>query len=577
MSKWRQRLAEKREDLRRNLERLCVELDAGDWDLAERLAKGERASLADADADLATVVGAVRHSANAVLSGQRPASKVVSTIDALCTKYGVDFVEPAELPALHRCGDAQGVRTANKHLLTLPATTAQPMALAQAEQGYVGTPIRAGRVYKEPTGKYQAFTVRGSSGNPGLFEEYWASETQIYDAVHGHISGLVSGTWKLKPPKYLARSDRDAMQEFCDYHTARFRQTRCMEGRARTLIQHAGSMIPIGFALFEPVLAKDAGGRWYLKRCGFREQASVDKWYTTERGDMLQGVEFRTSGDDAQTYTLQRTLDPLTNHVLWVGLNAFGSNWEGRPPTRPALHWVKMKRLIAQIAPLAAEKWGVPIGYIRTDPEYMKALVALGGQSLQIPDLKAAYEAFKDVRAVEGPVFQFADGVIADVAAPPGEMPGLIEWIQYCDQMISYTYSNEGNLLGMQYATGSYAQAEVKERRFLRSAPGYAWPIAEAFTCNVYGPLAEREFGEALVEPPELVYSPDPATDAGGWLNNARILFGPNLPVDQWPAPYQVVAHEKMGVDYYPEDEDEAPAAPAPDPDPVAPDLAAAE
>lgn len=573
---WRQRLAEKREDLRRNLAQLCDELDAGDWDFAERLAKREAASLANADADMATVIGAIHHSANAVLQNKRPDSQVESTILALCDKYGVDMTDPAELPPLHLCNSAASVREANNALKALHTTTSQPMLLAQAEEGYVGTPIRQGKVYKEPTGKYQAFTVRGASGNPGLYEEYWASETQIYDAVHGHISGLVSGTWKLKPPKYLERSQRDAMQEFCDYHTARFRQVRCMEGRQRTLIQHAGSMIPIGYALFEPVMAKDSTGRWYLKRCGFREQASVDKWYTTERGDLLQAIEYRTSGDNATTYELQRTLDPLTNHVLWIGLNAFGSNWEGRPPTRPALHWVRMKRLIAQIAPLAAEKWGVPIAYIRTDPEYMKALVQLGGQSLQIPDLKAAYEAFKSVRAAEAPVFQFADGVIADVASPPGAMPGLIEWIQYCDQMISYTYSNEGNLLGMQYATGSYAQAEVKERRFLRSAPGYAWPIAEAFTCNVFGPLAEREFGAGLVEPPELVYSPDPATDAGNWLSNARILFGPNLPVDQWPTPYQVVAHEKMGVDYYPDEDEEPAAAPAPT-TPPAPAAAAAE
>lgn len=544
MPRWVDRLNERKEDVRRNLESLVEELDAPEWDRAEKV--HQRLSDRTPEADLATVHSALHHTAFAYSQRKQPSTKVVSVIERMCGEYGVDAPLPFDAPQPYDVDGPSAFTRANLAFLE-QGRASMPTELAQAEFGYVGTPMRGGRVQKERAGKYSAFTVRGSSGNPGLYEEYWASETQIYDAVQGHISGLVSGDWSLRMPKYVAPGQRGALQEFIDYHNARMRQVRCMQGGFRTFIMHAGSMIPLGFALFEPVFARDRAGRWYWKRAGFREQPSVDKWYSSERGDRIVGVDFRTTSDNARSYSLPSTDDFRTNHVLWIGMNAFGANWEGRPPTRPAVHWVRMKRLIAQIVPLAAEKWGVPIGYIRSDPQYLQAVVA--GAGFAPPKLNEAYEAFKDARAVEGPIFKFADGVIADVVAPPGEMPGLDGWIQYCDQMISYGYSNEGNLLGMQAAVGSYAQAEVKERRFLRSAPGYAWPIAEAMTCHIYGPLAESALGEELVEPPEVVYSPDPATDRGEWLNNARQLFGPNKPVDEWPEPYQERAHQKMDVD----------------------------
>ena len=516
-----------RDRFARNLEDLNDELDGPAWD---RVFTSRKNRAKSPDEDLSTVLGEIRRSSNDYSSNGRPSKRSESVIDEMCKRYGVPVESPQDMGAPSTIGSG----------------SVELMNLAAIEEGIVGTPIRTGRPRKEPTGKYEAMTVRGSAGNSGLYETYWASEAQIYDAVQGHIDSLVSGKWVLQMPKRVAPGQRGAMREFIDYHNSKLLSVQCMMGSWPTFIQHAATIIPFGFSVFEPIFAQDTKNRnrWYWQKAGFREQATVDKWISSEKGDRITGIEFKTGGDDARLYTLLAAEDFRANHVLWFGLNAFGSNWEGRPPTRPALHWVKMKRLIAQIVPLAAEKYGVPISYIRSDPAYLLALA--NGAALNEPDLSDAYDKFKDARAAEGPVFKFADGIIAETIAPPGTMPGLDAWIAYCDQMISFPFSNEGNLLGMQSAVGSYAQAEVKERRFLRSAPGYARWILEPLNCRIVAPLARAELDD-LIEPPLLVYRSDVLADVGSWLDNSRKLF-PNLTLEEWPDEYQDIAHEKMGV-----------------------------
>jgi hypothetical protein len=524
------------------LERLVEDIDGHSWPSATQPSPAARVSTpmaqptARAPEDVGAAVASVfsLSLAEAQRGGVTPQTE--ETLDKLCKAYGVHVEMPVEM------GEArQVVRTDRGELVDL----------AMVEEGVVGTPTYSGRIQKEPTGKYAAFTVRGSGGNAGLYEEYWASESQIYDAVQGHIDSLASGAWEIEMPRFVAPGMQGALQAWVDFHNAKLRALRCMEGGFATFIEHAGTFIPMGFSLFEPVFTKDSRGRWYLSKMGYREQSTVDEWYLNERGDKIEGVQFKTNGDNSRTYTLHASDNFLQNHLVWFGIGAYGSNFEGRPPTRPALHWVKMKRLIAQIVPLSIEKYGVPIAYIKADTEYLKA--AAGG-GLNYPNLADAYDKFKDARAVEGPVFKFADGVTAEIISPPGVMPDLHAWIAYCDQMIGYPFSNEGNLLGMQSAVGSYAQAEVKERRFMRSAPGYARKITDSMNAKIYEPMARYEFGPELVEAPRLVYRADALMDAGSWLANARQLFGPNLPLEEWPARYQRIAHEKMGIPWTPKE-----------------------
>jgi len=346
----------------------------------------------------------------------RAAPKTEAALDLLCARYGVDVEMPKEM------GELTGLKT-NSIADHFHSATGEPVSLAEVEKGFVGTPMFAGRIVKEPTAAYQPWTVRGSGGNAGLYEEYWRSESQIYDAVQAYTELLASGSWEVRPPKNIPRSERDAMKEFCAFHTARLHSLRCQRGGWDTFLEHAASAVPIGYAVFEPVFSVDSKKRPYLRKAGFREQSTVNRWFSTERGDDLIGAEFRTGGEGSRLYTLTATNDWQTNHVMLVNVGALGANWEGMPPTRPSLHWVKMKRVIAQIVPLCAEKWGIPIAYLRADPEYLKAI--LEGAALNVPDLDAAYKEFKNARAVDAPVFKFADGIIAELMAPTGEMPGL--------------------------------------------------------------------------------------------------------------------------------------------------------
>lgn len=534
LQRLRRRVGQSRERFRRNLENLVAELDANEWDRVVTSKASPRVSKSreDIDHDMRELGRVIERSTNEVKRSNRHSSKTKAVVDRMCSEYGVDVEMPRAMPDLYAISGEDDLRE-----------------FAESEEGVVGTPHFSGRLTKEPSSKYMPATVRGTGGNAGLYETYWSSESQIYDAVQGHTELLASGVWAVQMPDSWPVGQKTALEDFVQYHNARMMGLRCQRGRWATFVEHAATAIPIGFSLFEPIFKTDSKGRYYWAKAGFREQSTVWRWWMNERADDLTGVQFQTgAGSNKSRYELEATDDPRTNHVLWFGIGAIGANWEGRPPTRPSLHWVKMKRLIAQIVPLAAEKYGVPIAYLRADPEYLKALV--DGAGLVEPDLDDAYEKFKDARAAEGPVFKFADGIIADVVSPPGEMPSLNEWIQYADQMISFPFSNEGNLLGMHSATGSYAQAEVKERRFLRSAPAYARKVSEPVNTHVLEPLARMEFGDEMIETPKLVYRPHSLMESGSWIENARQLFGPNLPVDKWPEEFRKIAYEKMGTRY---------------------------
>jgi len=147
-------------------------------------------------------------------------------------------------------------------------------------------------------------------------------------------------------------------------------------------------------------------------------------------------------------------------------------------------------------------------------------------------------------------VFYLGEGVVFDQTAATGTPPDFQSWLQYCDQMIGYPFSNEGSLLGLQSAVGSYAQAEVKERRFLRSAPKYHRAFVEPINEQIIKPLCDDQIpGDPLLEYPRLELSTSRFSDASSWIADVRAVLGPNVPWDQWPDEFKAVAREKLLID----------------------------
>jgi hypothetical protein len=460
----------------------------------------------------------------------------------MCAKYGVEI--PPEPVSMSDDGEADVEELADSVPVSLretyKATFETPML------GQVGTPLSGGRL-RDATGRYPPATVRGTGGNYGLYDKYRESETMLYDASASAIE-LVAGTMPvMRMPSVVPMEHRSAVQDFVDKQNAAIASFRCIDGGFSRFLEECTTFVWAGFWTGEPrfrLLTKGGGYVW--SGCEPRIQSTVRKWYT--HNDQLLAVGYQANqggpSDIGNQYTLPAVGPrPIDKHVLLMRIGGYGLDYEGNPPTRPSLHWVAFKRLIAQLVPAVLEKYGVPYTFLKTDPAFISALK--DGTIRDLPDLKAAYELYIEMQAQDMPVAYFGQGVVAETTSPQGAAPDLQTWIQYCDQMIAYPFSNEGNLAGM--TSSVYGAAEAAERRFMRTAPFYQRKVTDPINEQLIKPLVRWQIGE-LPEYPSLELVNSRHTDAATWIADARALFGPNLPLDEWPEPFRSLTYKKMGV-----------------------------
>jgi hypothetical protein len=200
-----------------------------------------------------------------------------------------------------------------------------------------------------------------------------------------------------------------------------------------------------------------------------------------------------------------------------------------------------LKQLLMQIAAVMAEKYGVPLAVVFEDPSWSDGTVVSDEDE---EDIDAVYESIRNMRAVDANAMSLPGGIDIKYVAPGQVMPSFDELIKYCDQMIAMPFSNEGSLLGLQSAVGSYALGEVKERDAMRSAPYYARRIAAPLN-RVIQVLAKSQLGE-LARYPRLTWRMDGMQDASAWIQDAMGVF--QGPVTDWPEAAQAVALEKLGL-----------------------------
>lgn len=428
---------------------------------------------------------------------------------------------------------------------------------ALGEIGVVGTLVTTGHIRQETAPRYTPMMVRGRTSNPGLYEELWRSEPLILDAVQSHTEMLTSGIWRIQPPPDAP----PAVVAWCEWMDAKREHITCTWAK---FLEDAASFLVFGFAPFEIVWARDKRTqRLYAQDFAFREQSIVYEYVFDARGDRPLAVSFEAGGDHPTRFLLPFGGPRLSDHkLLWVVLNGRGNNLEGVSPLRPCMHYVQAKQVLHQIAAAAAEKYGAPITYIRTDPSFYDTMRA----SVDDEAMEQTRIALDSMQAVELGIFELPDGLIAETVGPPGQMPELLDLIQYYDQMIVATLSNEGSLLGLQAVTGSYALGEVKERDFLASGPANARRIVDAFNRYYLWPAFRHAF-PSLERLPRLTFRIPGLRDRGSFLDNVARLF-PNVPLADLPESLQRAIFDELGVNFTP-DLVAAPLAPAPASEPA--------
>lgn len=495
-------------------------------------------------------------------------ARTESALDALMKKYGCEPMQWPEEPVEQQVAPRNALSAMGEQDPSwLGRGLRGQISLAETDMlGRVGTRIFAGRIFDEKNSQYDSFTVRGYTGSAGLYQEYRKSESQIYDATQSIVEMGRGVTPVLRPPKHVLRSQQSGVRDWMRQQSIALANFQCLDGGFKRFMEEVHNIAWMGFNICEPGYKRGERGGWLWHRAEPRNQNTVDRWVMV--GDELVAVEHRlytgnyTGGTNApygrrgdiarnrapETHYVLPVFGPraIDRHVLLTRYSGVGNNWEGEPPTRPSLHWVAFKRLMAQIAAAGAEKFGNPTVLLQKDPEFLKLLTA--GYGADIGNVEEAYNAINDQKATDVPAHWLGNGITLKMVQTGQANPQFFDWIEYCDQMISFPFSNEGNLLGMSGA-GSYAQAEVKERRMLRTGPAFTSRVEEAINTQIIAPLFFDEFPDAPEAPHlELVTGYQGNQDA--WVETVLKSLGPNPPaLEDWPTQLRSEFYRRMGID----------------------------
>lgn len=422
------------------------------------------------------------------------------------------------------------------------------------EVGVPGTMFVDGRLNQEPNPEYRPYRVRGIYGDPGALEKFYRQEPVVRDSVDSIAEILVAADWRVQAPD-SDRVDVDAetMQEWSRYLQRVFTNINADSDRggwSEYVYDATHGVAKFGFSPFETVWGR-MGPERVPRKLKFRNPSTVDRWIMGERQQQLLGVQFNASmsraGGVAQ-YTLPAQ-GPKRVHqrVIVPRISAPGNNWEGVAPARTSAHWIKFKKLLGQIAAATAQEYGVPRTYIRLHESFFSLLeetLAPGGSDEDAK--KQVVQDLDQARATDAAIVGLPDGLVADVQSPEGTMPDFESLIRYCDEQIAKPWSNEGSLLG-HGNHGSFALAEVKQNKFMQSAPMYARAITAPID-QIIRDMTRERFGP-LAEYPEMEMKLNMARDTAEMFERISDLFPPNQPVTTWPQKTRHELARRSGLD----------------------------
>jgi len=410
------------------------------------------------------------------------------------------------------------------------------------ELGAPGTPF-LDDLPDTPGARYGPRVVRGTRGDWGLYEEYYRTEPQIQDAVSSIREVLVGSDYRVEAPDGIPDQQGAAVDEFVEWCNA---WLHSIEGGLNKFVgESADSLLIYGLQMHEIVWGKDEDQRLHPVKFGYREPSTIEEWILDDRMADLIGVHFNIlRGGD---YTLPATGPDLTDRkVAHAALGQRGNNFEGVSPIRPAIHWIKLKRLLANIIGVSAEKYGTPIVTVQEEGTVGRAA---SGEATD-EDRQRLTQIMQSIRASEGAVIELPPDLDFEMHSPSGSMPKFLDLLDYCDQQISQQYANQGSLLGQGDAVGSYALAKQSDSKFLRQAPAIARKIFEPIE-QIIRWTWQSEWADDhgdLPAYPTVEMSLSDGQDVSQWISDASTLMG-KQPVNTWPDELKREAFQKLGVE----------------------------
>ena len=474
-----------------------------------------------------------------------------SVLQNLCEKFGVEW------DVRNKSWDnvAHGTDGSSKQVVYRLASTD-----VDDEEGKPGTPVKRGKV-RAPVPKYNGAKVRGTRGSWGLFEKHFRSEPQIYDPITSISETLAAAHYEVQLPEVVNESQRSALEDYTDWTNG---WLHSIQGGVQHFAAQAGETLMIyGPSAHEVVWGKDENDWKHPVKFGYREPSTYEEYVLNEQEDELEAMKFEPA--TGQSYILQNGADLKADKptsapdkkLMHTAYHQRGNNFDGVPPTRPCILYKKLKKLLLQIAGLAADKYGMPLVLVKDMEVDLEGDWSPPEGTADDTDKDDLYQQVVHVRAGQAPVIKIPSGLDVQYEAPPGQMPTLIELLEYCDQQISQCFSNQGALLGQTSAVGSYALGKVSDDQFVRQAPAVAQMVFRPVN-TVIRMIAQQYLEPRLQSPlpayPYVAMRLNGQMDASKWIADVTKAMG-GEPMTRWPKGLQKATLEKLDL---PEDALEA-------------------
>ncbi|AZQ77659.1 hypothetical protein EJ997_10225 [Flaviflexus ciconiae] len=249
--------------------------------------------------------------------------------------------------------------------------------------------------------------------------------------------------------------------------------------------------LDFGFAFFEQVYEARDDGRLWIRKLGYRPQATIAQINVAADGGLVSVEQGLDGGRNAKI--------PVNRLVAYVNERE-GAAWSGTSVLRSSYKYWLLKDRLLRVQAMTVERNGLGIPVVtappRDDGPYGDDAQLVAREKQQIAE---GQKIASGLRAGETAGASLPHGSDLKLLGVQGQLPDAAEPIKYYDEQMAKSALAHFLTLGTQ--TGSWALGTTFADFFTMSLQTVAKQIAETATAHIIEDLVDLNFGETVPAP----------------------------------------------------------------------------